>query len=87
WIGRYLYGYLREVGLDDVQVHPSTLVITDLALAEKVFDIFNNAEKAVNQGLVSGSEVSTWLGKLQEDDRKGRFFCSYTGFLAWGRKL
>jgi ubiquinone/menaquinone biosynthesis C-methylase UbiE len=86
WIGRYLYGYLREVGLDDVQVHPSTLVITDLALAEKVFDIFNNAEKAVNQGQVSGPEVSAWLGGLQEDDREGRFFCSYTGFLAWGRK-
>lgn len=86
WIGRYLFGYLREIGLEDVQVCPSTLVITKLDLAEKVFDIFKNAEKAMHQGLVSRSEVSGWLGELQEDDRKGRFFCSYTGFLAWGRK-
>lgn len=86
WIGRYLYEYLREVGLYDVQVYPSTLVITELGLAEKVFDIFKNAEKAVNQGLLSGSEISTWQKELQEDDRKGRFFCSYTGFMAWGRK-
>jgi ubiquinone/menaquinone biosynthesis C-methylase UbiE len=86
WIGRYLYSNLLEMGLDDVQVYPSTLVITDLALAEKVFDIFNNAEKAVNQGLLSGSEVSSWRKELKEDDRKGRFFCSYTGFMAWGRK-
>lgn len=86
WIGRYLYGYLKEVGLDDVNVYPSTLVITDLALAEKVFDIFNNAEKAVNQGLVSGPEALGWRKELREDDRKGRFCCSYTGFMAWGRK-
>ena len=86
WIGRYLYSYFREVGLDDVQVYPSTLAITDLVLAEKVFDIFNNAEKAVNQGLLSSSEALDWRKELQEEDRKGSFFCSYTGFLAYGRK-
>jgi ubiquinone/menaquinone biosynthesis C-methylase UbiE len=86
WIGRYLYRYLQEIGLEDVQVYPSTLVITKLDLAEKVFDIFNNTEKAVNQGQVSRSEVSAWLKELKEDSLKGSLFCSYTGFMAWGRK-
>ncbi len=86
WIGRYLSGYLRDMGLYEVQVYPSTLVITELGLAEKVFDIFKNAEKAVNQGLLSDSEALAWRKELQEDDRRGRFFCSYTGFLACGRK-
>lgn len=86
WIGRYLYGHLQEMGLEDVQVYPSTLVITELDLAEKVFDIFKNAEKAVNQGLVSGSEALGWLKGLRKSSLKGGFFCSYTGFMAWGRK-
>jgi ubiquinone/menaquinone biosynthesis C-methylase UbiE len=86
WIGRYLYGHFMAVELEDVQVYPSTLVITDLDLAEKVFDLFKNAEKAMNLGLVSSSEVAAWLKGLREDNLKGRFFCSYTGFMAYGRK-
>ncbi|MDQ1262529.1 MAG: tRNA ((57)-N(1)/adenine(58)-N(1))-methyltransferase TrmI [Euryarchaeota archaeon] len=86
WIGRYLYGHFMAMGLEDVQVYPSTLVITDLDLAEKVFDIFKNAEKAMNLGLVSSSEVAFWLKGLRKDNLKGRFFCSYTGFMACGRK-
>lgn len=86
WMGRYLYGHFMAMGLEGVQVYPSTLVITDLDLAEKVFDLFKNAEKAMNLGLVSSSEVAVWLKGLREDNLKGRFFCSYTGFLAYGRK-
>jgi ubiquinone/menaquinone biosynthesis C-methylase UbiE len=86
WIGRYLYGHFMAMGLEKVQVYPSTLVITDLDLAEKVFDLFKNAEKAVNLGQVSSSEVAGWLKGLREDYLQGRFFCSYTGFMACGRK-
>lgn len=86
WIGRYLYRYLQEIGLEDVRISPSTLVITKFDLANKVFDIFKNAEKAMNQGMVSSSEATGWLKELQEDDRKGSLFSSYTGFMAWGRK-
>ncbi len=86
WIGRFLYGHFLAIGLEGVLVYPSTLVITDLDLAEKVFDIFKNAEKAMNLGLVSNSEVAAWLKGLREDNLQGRFFCSYTGFMAYGRK-
>ncbi len=86
WIGRHLYGYFVAIGLESVRVFPSTLVITDLDLAEKVFDLFKNAENAMNLGLVSRSEVECWLKGLREDNLEGRFFCSYTGLLAYGRK-
>jgi ubiquinone/menaquinone biosynthesis C-methylase UbiE len=86
WIGRYLYGRFMAMGLVEVQVYPSTLVITDLDLAEKVFDLFKNAEKAMNFGLVSSSEVAAWLKELREDNLQGRFFCSYTGFMVCGSK-
>jgi ubiquinone/menaquinone biosynthesis C-methylase UbiE len=86
WIGRYLYGHFRAVGLEDVQVYPSTLVITDLNLAEMVFDLSKTAERAMGLGLVSKSEALGWLRGLREDNFRGRFFCSYTGFMACGRK-
>lgn len=86
WIGRYLYGHFRAMGLEEVQVYPSTLVITDLNLAEKVFDLSRNAENATGSGLLSRSEANGWLKELREDNHGGRFFCSYTGFMAYGRK-
>jgi ubiquinone/menaquinone biosynthesis C-methylase UbiE len=86
WIGRYLYGHFLAIGLERVLVHPSTLVITDLDKAEKVFDLFKNAEKAMNLGLVSSCEVAAWLKELKEDNLQGRFFCSYTGFMVCGSK-
>ena len=86
WIGRYLCGHFMAIGLERVLVYPSTLVITDLDLAEKVFDLFKNAEKAMNLGLVSSCEVAVWLKGLKEDNLQGRFFCSYTGFMVCGSK-
>jgi ubiquinone/menaquinone biosynthesis C-methylase UbiE len=86
WIGRYLFRHFRDIGLEDIQVYPSTLVITDLDLAEKVFDLSGSAERAIESSRVSRSEAEGWLKELGEDDLKGRFFCSYTGFLAYGRK-
>ncbi len=86
WIGRNLYGYFRDMGLEDVQVYPSTLVITDLNLAEKVFDLSKNAEKALGLDRVSKYDAEDWLRGLEEDNLRGKFFCSYTGFLAYGRK-
>lgn len=86
WIGRYLYGHFMAIGLEKVQVYPSTLMITDLDLAGKVFDLFKNAETAINLGLLSSSEVAAWLKELREDSHQGRFFSSYTGFLVYGSK-
>jgi hypothetical protein len=36
--------------------------------------------------LVSRSEALGWLKVLREDFLRGKFFCSYTGFMAYGRK-
>jgi ubiquinone/menaquinone biosynthesis C-methylase UbiE len=86
WIGRYLYEHFRNLGLDDILICPSTLVVTDFDVAERVFDLSKNAEKAVDLGLVSSHEAREWLGELKDDNLRGVFFCSYTGFMAAGRK-
>jgi len=61
-------------------------VVTDIGLAERVFDLSRNANRAADLGLVSRSEAKGWLDELREDDIRGAFFCSYTGFMAAGRK-
>jgi len=86
WIGRDLYEHFRRLDLVDIQIIPSTLVVTDIGLAERVFDLSRNANRAVDLGLVSRSEAKGWLDELREDDIRGVFFCSYTGFMAAGRK-
>ncbi|MDQ1282394.1 MAG: methyltransferase 11 protein [Euryarchaeota archaeon] len=86
WIGRYLYEHFRSLDLADIQMIPSTLMVTDLGLAETIFDLSRNANRAVDLGSVSMSEAKGWLDELREDDIRGAFFCTYTGFMATGRK-
>jgi len=86
WIGRDLYKHFLNLGLEDIKVIPSTLMITDLSLAEKIFDLSRNASRAVDSGLLSSSQAGRWLKDLSDDNLKATFFCSYTGFMAAGRK-
>ena len=86
WIGRYLYEHFRRLKLESVQICPSTLVVTDLSLAERIFDLSKNVERAIGLGLVSSTDAEGWLRGLREDNFRGAFFCSYTGFIVVGRK-
>jgi len=86
WIGRYLYDHFMKLELDDILICPSTLVVTDFDIAERVFDLSKNTERALDLGLVSSSEAEEWLRELMDDNSRGAFFCSYTGFMVAGRK-
>lgn len=86
WIGRNIYKHFVILGLEDIQIIPSTLVVTDLVLAEKIFDLSRNANRASDFGLISKSDAYRWIRGLQDDHIKGTFFCSYTGFMAAGKK-
>lgn len=86
WVGRYLYGYFKECGLVEVEVHPQTLVITKLEVADKVFDLFQSIERAKKAEIISNSEGNELVEELCILDKKGLFFCSYTGFIVVGQK-
>jgi ubiquinone/menaquinone biosynthesis C-methylase UbiE len=86
WIGRYLYDHFMKLELDDILICPNTLVVTDFDIAERVFDLSKNTERALDLGLVSSSEAEEWLRELMDDNSRGAFFCSYTGFMVAGRK-
>ncbi len=86
WMGRKLPSFFREEGLEDIQIQPKTFFTEDLDLAIQIFDLVNNAHRAASMGFVSERQAEDWLSDLREADKKGCFFCSYTGFLVSGRK-
>jgi len=86
WIGRKLPSFFREEGLEDIQINPETFFTENLNLAIQIFDLVKNAQRALDMGYVSESQADDWLDGLREADKKGRFFCSYTGFLVSGKK-
>ncbi|NYT02192.1 MAG: methyltransferase domain-containing protein [Methanosarcinales archaeon] len=86
WIGRQLPGLFREEGLKNIRIRAETFHTGDLHLAIRVFDLVNNAHRAGQMGLVSPGQAEGRLDELRRAHERGRFFCSYTGFLVCGEK-
>ena len=86
WVGRYLYNYFSELGLDDIEVHPRTLVVNDLEKSDKVFDLFQTINRVVENRIISSEEADMLLSEIKKQDMNASFFSSYTGFIVLGRK-
>lgn len=86
WVGRRLYRLLADAGLSDVSVTGVSLLTTDYALADDVFDLRRAAEHAARGGKVDRDAALEWLGTLEAAGRTGRFFCGATAFIASGRR-
>jgi ubiquinone/menaquinone biosynthesis C-methylase UbiE len=86
WIGRQLGGLFKSLGLTDVFVNADVFVITNFALANKLWRLRDTAGQAIKAGAVSEQEASDWISQLEEADRNGLFFGAVTGFAAVGRK-
>ena len=86
WAGRSLYSAFHAAGLGDISVEPATLVITDLPLARRIFDLDTTVSLALGAGVVSPREAETWAGDHARADAAGRFFSSLTFYLVTGTK-
>jgi ubiquinone/menaquinone biosynthesis C-methylase UbiE len=84
WLGRYIPGMLRDLGLREVVVWPHTLLLTP-ALVDPLLGN-TTVERAVAQGTITPEEGEAWLAQLDTLERTGRFFSTMTGFLVAGRK-
>jgi ubiquinone/menaquinone biosynthesis C-methylase UbiE len=85
-IGRQLNRLLTTAGLHNVAIMPMTMVLTDYALADRIFGIRKYADKVVAAGLVEKDAARRWVDQLDESVAAGRFFCAVTAFIAAGRK-
>lgn len=86
WAGRQLRRLLADAGLSDVSVTGVSLLTTDYALAEQVFELGHAAQAAADAAAVDYEAAREWVGSLEAAGRTGRFFCAATAFIANGRK-
>ncbi|MGB8220335.1 MAG: methyltransferase domain-containing protein [Methanoregula sp.] len=85
-IGKDLAGIFRRAGLSDIHAEPKTLMLTDLALAEKVFDIPALLGRMKEAGHFSDGEIAAIKTDLERRANEGTFTSGYTAYLVWGRK-
>ena len=86
WIGRQLPNLFKACGLLEIGVAASAVPLTDLILADRLWGLRRNAERARNAGLVSTSEAAEWVDNLEQAGQENRFFGAVTGFAVRGRK-
>jgi len=86
WVGRTLYGAFRAAGLADVSVEPMNLMINDLPLARKIFDLATTTSLAVKAGVVSSNDAETWSEAQERAGAEGQFFSSLSFYLVTGTK-
>lgn len=87
WIGRQLPGLFRENGLHEIQIEAKTFFSPMTSfLANRVFDLVNNAHRAVSMSYVSQAQADGWLQQLDKAHRQGHFFLFGYGFLVCGEK-
>lgn len=86
WIGRQLVPLFLHAGLRDVVASPRTLVLRDLAVADRLYCFFATIERLAADGVIDREAADRWSDGLRRADGDGRFFCSYTGFLVSGTK-
>lgn len=86
WAGRFLSAWFSDAGLCDIGVFPSTSLITDWDLADRVYNLAETAKRAAEQGLATGEEADAWVEELKKRSRQGRFFSSLTACTVIGTK-
>ncbi len=85
-IGRDLPGIILECGLTDIHRDPRTLVLTDLSIAEQVFDLPVLIDRSERAGIITPFEMAGIREEFCRRAGEGTFCTGYTGFLAWGIK-
>jgi len=85
-VGMDLAALFSDAGLTDIIAEPRTLALTDLEIAEKVFDIPALLDRMHAAGLMTTREVQEIKEDLARNARRGTFASGYTGYLVRGRK-
>jgi ubiquinone/menaquinone biosynthesis C-methylase UbiE len=86
WIGRDLPRHFCDAGLRDVIIEPSVSMITDLAVADRVYNLSETLRRAVQDGDISSSMGAAWRAEQASLNRSGGFLCSLTAYTVVGTK-
>lgn len=86
WSGRQLFRLFTLSGLQDVRVIPSTIIETNLALADQLFGIRLALHSLETSGQLTAGETAEYWAYMESASRMGAFFCAVTGFGVSGQK-
>lgn len=86
WVGRSVSPAFHAAGLKDIEAVPVTLVVNNLALAKRIFDLDTTIALAKKAGIVRLEEADEWVEGHAAAEKAGQFFSSLTFFLVSGTK-
>ena len=72
-IGRRLYALVRGAGLRDVEVDPTTVVLTDFEFANEVLYLDDRLALLRDAGAISAERADRWIERARRADRDGLF--------------
>lgn len=82
--GRHLYLLARDVGLTDIEIDPTTIVLTDFEVANEVLYLEERLDMMQEAGVLSVEQADRWLETVHRAGRDKRLFCAITGFTVAG---
>jgi ubiquinone/menaquinone biosynthesis C-methylase UbiE len=86
WVGRRLAALFRDARLGDVGVSAETLIVSELPLADAMFELRGAAREAAAEGTIAADEAARFVAALESRAAAGRFFAAITGFVAVGTR-
>ena len=85
-IGLDLPRIFGECGLADIRTEPRTLTLTDLSVAEQVFDIHHLLDRMIQAGALETRQATMVRDELRMRAHEGTFISGYTGYIVLGIK-
>lgn len=82
-IGADLYGLFKDFGFRDIAVEPFGYQCT-LEFAKRV--CFGIVQAGEDNGVFDKTEVADWWAALEQDERDGKCFMSFQGYIVAGTK-
>jgi ubiquinone/menaquinone biosynthesis C-methylase UbiE len=86
WIGRQLYGLLKEVGLERVAATGSLVMLPNYEVVSALLGFDHVLDRLREQGQAADAEIEAWQEDLRLRSQEGRFMTGFTIFTATGHK-
>jgi ubiquinone/menaquinone biosynthesis C-methylase UbiE len=85
-IGCYLKAYFSVSGFKDITLYPSTLILNDFEVADKIYDISMTVNKALLDGLLTPIEAKNIINDCKVQTINSEFHCALTSYTIMGIK-
>jgi len=86
-IGRDLHSHFRAAGLSDVHIDPHRSIITDFETADKIYNLRETVQRAVEGRYISTVRGHIWIDDLMNRSREGRFSAALCAYTVVGKKI